>query len=91
VTGVELITRHQKIYGSGLLMGDSLLMGGGLLIGDGLLTGDGLLMGNGLLMGDGLLVGDVAQIRLRQFSMAMNLTRCGLVLTRPGENEYSVG
>jgi subtilisin family serine protease len=46
--GTELITKYQKVYGSGVLLGD------GTLLGDGVLIGDTTMMTSGVLIGDSI-------------------------------------
>ena len=63
-TGSALITKYQKVYGTGVLLGDGVLVGDsrGVLIGDvtGVLVGDavGVLIGDTTMLSDGVLVGD---------------------------------
>jgi subtilisin family serine protease len=51
-TGVQLISKYQKIYAEGVLLSD------GVLISDGVLVSDASLLSNGVLLGDGVLVSD---------------------------------
>jgi len=52
-TGINLITKYQKIYSTGVLMGDGVLIGDGVLLSDGVLIGDNILTSNGVLLADG--------------------------------------
>src|SRR4030095_11535923 len=46
-TGINLITKYQGIYNTGVLLGDGVLLGNGVLLGDGVLLGEGVLLADG--------------------------------------------
>jgi hypothetical protein len=62
VTGTDLITKYQKVYGTGILLSDGLLIANGILLAnttmmsDGIQIGDGVLTSNGILLADGTLL-----------------------------------
>jgi serine protease AprX len=70
-TGGELVSKYQKVYGTGILLSDGILLADGILLsdstawtssvtfGDGILLSDGLPLGGGTRMfGDAILFGD---------------------------------
>ncbi|HEX8145673.1 MAG TPA: S8 family peptidase [Pyrinomonadaceae bacterium] len=70
-TGGDLVSKYQKVYGTGLLLSDGMLLGdgrlmcdstawaGGVAFGEGILLSDGLPLGGGTrLFGDAILFGD---------------------------------
>jgi subtilisin family serine protease len=53
VTGTNLVTEYQSIYGSGIAFGDNILIDDGIAFGDGLVFGDQILTSDGTVMGGG--------------------------------------
>ena len=61
-TGVELITKYQKVYGLGRLLGDGVVTSNGLLLGNWLLMSSGMLLGNNIMVSNGMLLGNGAPL-----------------------------
>jgi subtilisin family serine protease len=71
-SGLELITKYQKVYGTGAIMGDGTVVNGsgalmtdlnimssGVILADGILTSNGAALGEGsLFIGTGAIMGD---------------------------------
>jgi len=57
-TGLNLITKYQKIYGLGTLMSDGTLEVSGTIMSDGTLMSDGVIMGDHILVSSGTIMSD---------------------------------
>lgn len=53
-TGVNLITKYQGIYGTGVLLSDGVLISDGVLVNDGSLLSDGITFGDSILTSSGI-------------------------------------
>ncbi|MBV9927520.1 MAG: S8 family serine peptidase [Acidobacteria bacterium] len=58
VTGTNLVTKYQRVYGLGVLLNDGSLMSDGVLVADGSLMSDGVIMGGNILTASGALMSD---------------------------------
>jgi serine protease AprX len=57
-TGVNLITKYQKVYALGTLLSDGTVEAGGTMMTDSTLMSDGVLMGDQILVSSGVLMSD---------------------------------
>jgi serine protease AprX len=57
-TGIDIITKYQKVYGLGMLLGDATMLSNGMLLGDNTLVTNGMLLGDNILISNGMLLGD---------------------------------
>ena len=57
-TGINLITKYQKIYALGSLMSDGTLMSDGVIMSDGTLMSDGVIMSDSILISNGVIMSD---------------------------------
>jgi len=53
ISGANLMTTYQGIYGTGVLLSDGVLLSQGVLVSDGVLLTDGVLLSDGVLVSDG--------------------------------------
>ena len=51
--GINLITKYQRIYGTGVLLSDGVLISDGVLVGDGVLLSDGVIVGDSIIVSNG--------------------------------------
>ena len=56
--GTDLVTKYQKIYGTGVLLSDGVLIGDGVLISDGTMITNGVLLSDNIMTSNGVLLGD---------------------------------
>jgi subtilisin family serine protease len=57
-TGNSLITKYQKVYGTGVLLGDATMLSNGVLLADLTKVSVGVLLGDNILTSDGVLLAD---------------------------------
>jgi subtilisin family serine protease len=56
-TGGELVSKYQKVYGTGILLSDGILMTDGILLSDNTAWTSSVAFGNGILLSDGTPLG----------------------------------
>jgi hypothetical protein len=56
-TGADLISKYQKIYGTGIIFGDTIIFGDGIIFGDNTLLSSGIIFGDNVMISDGGLLG----------------------------------
>ncbi|PYS95742.1 MAG: hypothetical protein DMF65_13830, partial [Acidobacteria bacterium] len=56
-TGVDLITKYQKIYGLGVVIGDGVTISEGVVIGDSTMFSYGVVIGDHVLTANGTTIG----------------------------------
>jgi NDP-sugar pyrophosphorylase family protein len=57
-SGVNLITKYQKIYRLGVIGSDGVIITSGVITSDGVVITDGVIIGDGVIIADGVIASD---------------------------------